>query len=159
MSLPLTTNVLSKIFTHAETEYPEECCGIIFSDGKVRTAKNIQNELHRTNPERYPRDARRGYTMSVDDILFLENSFSTRAPAVVIYHSHPDVGAYFSDEDKKKALFSGVPIYPVSYLVIDVRQGKAIEAVLFSYVGDEFRQCQRLTVGPGDQKTEAKCQN
>ncbi|HHW78759.1 MAG TPA: hypothetical protein GX399_17285 [Xanthomonadaceae bacterium] len=97
--------------------------------------------------------------MSVEDIRFLENSFSTPVPAIVIYHSHPDVGAYFSDEDREKALFDGVPIYPVSYLVIDVRQGKAVEAVLFSYLDGEFRQLQKFTVECSDQKTEEKCQN
>ncbi len=133
---------LSKLFAEAEKKYPEECCGLIFGDGTVYLARNIQNELHRSDPDRYPRDAHRGYTMSVEDLRFLENSFTAQMPVSVIYHSHPDVGAYFSDEDRDKALFCGVPIYPVSYLVIDVRDGKAVEAVLFSYLDGRFQQVQ-----------------
>jgi proteasome lid subunit RPN8/RPN11 len=37
------------------------------------------------------------------------------------YHSHPDHDAYFSDEDKKMALFDGEPTYPdAKHLVVSV---------------------------------------
>lgn len=94
MSLLLLHDTLSKLFAHAEAQYPEECCGFILSDGTVQAARNIQNDLHRSEPQRHPRDARRGYSMSLEDIRALESSFATQSPAVVIYHSHPDVGAY-----------------------------------------------------------------
>ena len=54
----------------------------------------------------------------------MNKAFRSDNPVVVIYHSHPDVGAYFSDEDQDKALFLGEPIFPVSYLVVDVRQAR-----------------------------------
>ena len=42
-----------------------------------------------------------------------------------IVHSHPDVGAYFSSEDREMAMGGGAePLWPgVAYLVVSVRQG------------------------------------
>jgi adenylyltransferase/sulfurtransferase len=159
MSLLLSPDTLSELFAHAEAQYPEECCGLVLSDGTVRAARNIQNDLHHAEPQRHPRDARRGYTMSLEDIRILESSFATQSPAVVIYHSHPDVGAYFSDEDRDKALFAGAPVYPVSYVVIDVRQGKAVGALMFSYLDGEFRQTQKFALECSDQQVEIQCRN
>lgn len=154
----LAHHSLAELFAHAETQYPEECCGFVLSDGTVRVATNIQNDLHRADPHRYPRDARRGYTMSIDDVRFLERSLATPTPAAVIYHSHPDVGAYFSDEDRDKALFAGAPVYPVSYLVIDVRDGHAHAAVLFSFREGEFRPIQKFAVEIRNGQMEIQCQ-
>ena len=52
----------------------------------------------------------------------------------VIYHSHVDAGAYFSEEDERIALSEGGPAYPgVSYLVVSVTGGKVGEASLFAW--------------------------
>lgn len=134
----LCTNALEQIYRHASSTYPEECCGFIFSDGSVHHGENIQNELHRRNPEIYQRSAAEGYTFSVTDTLMMNKSFRSDNPVQVIYHSHPDVGAYFSHEDQDKALFVGEPIYPVSYLVIDVRKGKTSGSKLFEWNGQNF---------------------
>lgn len=134
----LRPTALEQIYAHASRSYPEECCGFVFADGSVYLGSNIQNELHRKNPQMYPRSAANGYTFSVADTLLLNKAFRSDNPVVVIYHSHPDVGAYFSDEDQDKALFMGEPIYPVSYLVVDVRQGQALGAKLFAWDGKHF---------------------
>jgi proteasome lid subunit RPN8/RPN11 len=40
----------------------------------------------------------------------------------VIYHSHIDAGAYFSETDRRQALFGDEPMYPgVAYVVASVR--------------------------------------
>ncbi|KAA0948198.1 molybdopterin-synthase adenylyltransferase MoeB [Pseudomonas sp. ANT_H14] len=134
----LRPNALEQIYAHAASTYPDECCGFVFADGSVYLGSNIQNELHRKNPQVYPRSAANGYTFSVADTLMMNKAFHSNNPVVVIYHSHPDVGAYFSDEDQDKALFMGEPIYLVSYLVVDVRQGKAQGSKLFAWDGNRF---------------------
>lgn len=134
----LRPTALEQIYAHASRSYPEECCGFVFADGSVYLGSNIQNELHHKNPEMYPRSAANGYTFSVADTLLLNKAFRSDNPVVVIYHSHPDVGAYFSDEDQDKALFLGEPIYPVSYLVVDVCQGQALGSKLFAWDGKHF---------------------
>ncbi|WP_439856490.1 molybdopterin-synthase adenylyltransferase MoeB [Pseudomonas yamanorum] len=136
----LNPTALEQIYAHADRSYPEECCGFVFADGSVHLGSNIQNELHRKNPEMYSRSAANGYTFSVADTLMMNKAFRSDNPVVVIYHSHPDVGAYFSDEDQDKALFMGEPIYPVSYLVVDVRQGKTQGSKLFAWDGKRFAQ-------------------
>ena len=136
----LSPSALEQIYAHADRSYPEECCGFVFADGSVYLGSNIQNELHSKNPDMYSRSAANGYTFSVADTLMMNKAFRSDNPMVVIYHSHPDVGAYFSDEDQDKALFMGEPIYPVSYLVVDVRQGKTQGSKLFAWDGKHFAQ-------------------
>ncbi|MDY0834885.1 molybdopterin-synthase adenylyltransferase MoeB [Pseudomonas sp. SED1] len=136
----LSPSALEQIYAHADRSYPEECCGFVFADGSVYLGSNIQNELHSKNPQMYSRSAANGYTFSVADTLMMNKAFRSDNPVVVIYHSHPDVGAYFSDEDQDKALFMGEPIYPVSYLVVDVRQGKTQGSKLFAWDGKHFAQ-------------------
>jgi len=97
----------------------------------------------------YRRSAVNGYTFAVADTLLLNRSLRGDNPARVIYHSHPDVGAYFSSEDVDKALFMGQPIHPVAYLVVDVREGQAHGAKLFEWSGEEF-VCSREFPAPLD---------
>jgi adenylyltransferase/sulfurtransferase len=138
----LCNESLQQIYSHACSAYPEECCGFVYADGSVYLGTNIQNELNRRNPELYQRSAVNGYTFSVADTLTMNKSFLDNNPVAIIYHSHPDVGAYFSREDEDKALFMGEPIHPVSYLVVDVREGKARGAKLFQWSGQGFVCCQ-----------------
>ena len=54
---------------------------------------------------------------------------------VVIVHSHPDVCAYFSKEDRDMALGGGAePLWPgVQYLVISCRREGVDDARLFTW--------------------------
>ncbi len=133
-----TRENLGQIYTHACQTYPEECCGFVYADGTIHIGTNIQNELNQKYPDTYKRIGTNGYTFSIPDTVALNNSFRGTNPAVLIYHSHPDVGAYFSSEDRDKAIFNGIPIYPVKYLVIDVRDGVVHEAMLFEWASQEF---------------------
>jgi proteasome lid subunit RPN8/RPN11 len=134
----ISDSALQSLYSHACTSYPEECCGFVFANGSVHLGSNIQNELHQRNPEVYQRTAANGYTFSVADTVMMNQSFKSANPVAVIYHSHPDVGAYFSNEDQDKALFMGEPVFPVRYLVIDCKQAIAIGAKLFEWDGKAF---------------------
>jgi proteasome lid subunit RPN8/RPN11 len=52
-----------------------------------------------------------------------------------IVHSHPDVGTYFSKEDKDMALGGGEePLWPgVRYLVVSVRAGRVDGARIYAW--------------------------
>ena len=113
----ISENIINKIYQHANSCYPEECCGFIFFDGTVYKANNILNELNKKYPKIYTRTARNGYSFSVKDNRILTKSFTTNNPVTIIYHSHPDQGSYFSKEDMEKALFNGNLIHPVAYSV------------------------------------------
>ena len=134
----LSKSSLDRIYAHAIRSYPLECCGFVFADGTVHLGANIQDELNRSNPESYKRNAANGYTLSLADTARLVASMRTDNPVSIIYHSHPDVGAYFSREDHDKALFAGVPIYPVSYLVVDVRDDGVHGSKQYEWDGTQF---------------------
>lgn len=132
--MPVSRHALEEIYAHALECYPLECCGFVHAAGDVHRARNAQDELHAADPERYDRTADVGFTFAPADALALARSFRSDDPAVVIYHSHPDVGAYLSTKDEDAALFEGRPIYEVRHLVIDVCAAgvRGAKAYLFS---------------------------
>lgn len=134
----LSANVLKILYEHGSECYPKEACGFVLSNKEIKKSLNIQDELHQKDPKTYPRDSTNGYSMSIKDTKLLVSSFKTANPAICIYHSHPDVGAYFSQEDIEKALFMEEPIYNVDYLVLDINKGKALEAKQFSFIDGQF---------------------
>jgi len=135
----ISPEALSEIYAHAHRDYPEECCGIIYgpksspiADRAVACA-NIQNRLHAEDPVRFERDARTAYNLDAPDLFKLQRSLRGDHPAKIVYHSHVDVGAYFSKTDQAAALFDGQPSYPVEYVVIDVNADGARCAVQFAW--------------------------
>ncbi len=138
---------LDKIYSHARESYPNECCGLIMKLG-IRPCKNIQNELHQSDPVNYSRSAKEGFVFSPEDSLFLSRNIDSDNPVRIIYHSHPDVGAYFSKKDKNNALFDGEPIYPVDHLVIDIQKDEVICSKLFRFTAGDY---QLIAVLPGKQ--------
>ena len=82
--------------------YPEECCGFLIGPrdsaliDEVRRCVNEQNRYHALDPERFPRTARIAYYLGGRDLRFLMQSIETPRPVKIIYHSHIDVGSYFS---------------------------------------------------------------
>ena len=134
----LSPEALAEMYAHARREYPNECCGFLIGPAggaldEVRRVENQQNELHRRDPERYPRDARTAYNLGASDLFKLSKSLRGDAPAKIIYHSHVDVGAYFSDTDQAAAQMDGEPSYPVEYVVIDVRADAVGGAAQFTW--------------------------
>jgi proteasome lid subunit RPN8/RPN11 len=58
-----------------------------------------------------------------------------------IFHSHVDVGAYFSAEDRAMAAPDNVPLHPgVAYLVVAVDEGKASAIRLFWWDRGAFQE-------------------
>jgi proteasome lid subunit RPN8/RPN11 len=134
----IRAEVLTLIYEHANACYPRECCGFVRASGRVHKAKNAQDDIHKKDPKNNPRDATAAYAFSPDDILALSRGFASADPPVIIYHSHPDVGAYFSNKDAEDALYQGRLIYNADFLVVDVRQTGARGAKLFRYGEGKF---------------------
>jgi proteasome lid subunit RPN8/RPN11 len=126
----------------AETDYPEETCGFAFGTGEaleVVPMRNVQNQLHAADPQRYPRDARTAYRFD-DTELFrvLREKEDAGVPLAAIYHSHPNAAAYFSETDSSEAAPLGEPSYPgVVYLVFSVLRGKVADLKAFDWSGRE----------------------
>ncbi len=139
----LSEEHLRKMYAQARAEFPKECCGYIqgSSEGLVVVAcTNYQDRMHAMDPETYPRTSERAYTIQSKDLLKLSHSFESEFPAKVIYHSHPRVGAYFSDEDVAAANAAG---WPVDYLVIDAQEDGVHGSVLYRRDGDTYVEIAR----------------
>lgn len=122
MALTLTQKAWEEISSHAMETFPEECCGVILSDGEtdqVRRLVNIQNHLHALDPETYPRDATIAYAMDQKELeSIIHEAETTGAKIKAFYHSHPDHEAYFSQEDRAFATPFGEPTYPESAQIV-----------------------------------------
>ncbi|MEM6294780.1 MAG: Mov34/MPN/PAD-1 family protein [Myxococcota bacterium] len=104
---------LDAIYAQARAEFPKECCGYVFGRGdaaRVVTCKNRQDQLHALDPQEHPRTAENGYNIGGRELLNLTRSFESDEPVTIIYHSHPRVGAYFSEEDTNAANAAGYPV-------------------------------------------------
>lgn len=154
MSGEIPQAVLEALYAHAREGYPEEVCGLISHQGEgdgahdweVRRCENRQNALHATDPAAFPRDARTAYNLGPRDLLWLDRTLSTVKPVRLIYHSHIDVGAYFSAEDERAAAPAGELLYPVDYLVIDAQRDGVRGARRFRF--REGRFVEIATYGP-----------
>jgi [CysO sulfur-carrier protein]-S-L-cysteine hydrolase len=120
----VTTDELAAIHEQAIEEYPRESCGVIVVRGDERRltrCRNVQDELHARDPVRHPRDARTAYYIDPQDLLRLGRLEIEGFAVKVIYHSHIDAGAYFSETDRRQALMGNEPVYPEAiYLVTSV---------------------------------------
>jgi proteasome lid subunit RPN8/RPN11 len=118
----------------------EESCGFLVGpageaarvDGIVPMI-NRANALHALDPEAYPRTGRMYFDI---DSMKLENAIARGQaegrPVKVLYHSHLDAGAYFSDTDASVAkMGQDEPPWDLAYLVTSVRQGQVDDRKLF----------------------------
>lgn len=134
----LLAAVYAHVAAHAAAGRPEEVCGLLVGPragglealDEIRRCDNQQDALHAADPATFPRDARTAYTLGARDLLYVGRSLDGPRPVRVIYHSHVDVGAYFSDEDQRGAVLDGEPAYAgVDYLVVDAASAPAPGAV------------------------------
>ncbi len=129
---------LEKIYQQASDEHPAECCGILTAaaadePSKVHPCRNIQDELHAKDPDQYPRESRIAYFIDPQQLYQIVSGAEKSGKLVTgFYHSHIDVDAYFSDEDKERAMAWDEPAYPEAVYVVvsvygtgDVRATKA----------------------------------
>ena len=140
--MEIPEEILAECHAHGVDAYPEETCGFITGNRDdpnsletVWPMRNIMNELHEKDPAQYPRTARDGYIIDPLEQLKLERSLKKEGKEIkVIYHSHPDVGAYFSEKDKEDALWNGKARYPgVKFLVCGTTGGKPDGAIIADF--------------------------
>ncbi len=118
---------LDEIRAHAESVYPDECCGLLMegTDGEevVRSVK-MRNAFTGPKHDRYHIDP--------FELLRVEGEARKKGMKIRgIYHSHPDHPATLSKFDLEAA----VPLY--SYVIVSVPNGKAGETR--SWLPDQVR--------------------
>jgi [CysO sulfur-carrier protein]-S-L-cysteine hydrolase len=121
--------LLEAIYRAVEPAHPEEGCGFVFEDSEGRLSVvptlNRATRLHEMDPVAYPRDGRTYFEPDMKP--WLRAAREGLEPRV-IFHSHPDTEAYFSDTDMAQAVFEAddrvVERNPgVVHLVVSVRRG------------------------------------
>lgn len=113
--MKITQSLLTQIHQHLEAGYPHEACGVLIGTGGVVTEiARMENQRNDSAHNRY----------LIDPLAYsrIERAADKRAMEVLgIYHSHPDVAARPSQFDIDHA-------WPnLSYLIVSVCQGKAVE--------------------------------
>ena len=141
-------NILELIYQQAINEYPAESCGWILKVDSQFTyvpSKNLQDKYHKFDPISYPRTSKDAFLI---DALQLSKDLDevTKKNGILysIVHSHINVGAYFSAEDKKQMAEAdgSRSIYPAeSYLVVNINEEKkADELAVFYFENKEFQE-------------------
>jgi adenylyltransferase/sulfurtransferase len=144
----LIDGLICQTYRHARRAYPDECCGMILRTG-LRECTNIQDALHHQNPMAHPRTARKAFSFTADDSIFLAQSQRTDDPVLAVYHSHPNETANFSRADRDAALCDGKPVYPsLLHLVIACAADRIDESRLFGLVDGAHREVAHFDGAP-----------
>jgi [CysO sulfur-carrier protein]-S-L-cysteine hydrolase len=128
----LTPDEIERIQAQAVAEYPAESCGVVLiraGERRLMACRNVQNDLHARDPERHPRDARTAYYIDPADLLRIGRLEGEGFTVHVIYHSHIDAGAYFSETDRRNAMLGDEPAYPNATYVVTSVVGGAVDAM------------------------------
>lgn len=143
---PVLPDDLTAVLRHVAVAYPNEGCGLILRDRAgtftVRPMANAYDRYHAVDPDTFPRTSRTAYFFDPKEWLAVSQQAETAGDQIAcIFHSHVDVGAYFSAEDRAMAAPEGQPLHPgVSYLVVAVDAGKATTARLYWWQEGEFQE-------------------
>lgn len=138
----IAREILDRVDEEARAAFvrDEESCGLLLGPAsaplvvdEIVPMENRANKLHRLDPETYPRTGRMYF--DIDPLKFeraVREGEGRGRPVKVLYHSHLDVGAYFSETDAQAATAGGEePSYDLAYLVTSVRGGVVDDRKLF----------------------------
>ncbi len=143
--IQLNKEHLQIIFSHAESTYPEECCGVIFghlSDFSKTVVEIIPTEnAWNSQANDFPNDGseeskKRRYTIAPREMLQLQKTAREKKLNIIgIFHSHPDYPATPSEFDRNCAW------QEYSYIIVSVQKGQAGD--VNSWVLDDNHQFQQ----------------
>jgi proteasome lid subunit RPN8/RPN11 len=153
--LTIAASVMSELEAHALETYPNECCGFVSGpaeeplvlDAAVRET-NEADKYHKLDPVTFPRTARTYFKINeLRAAKAFEAGDASGRPIKVIYHSHCDAGAYFSQEDAATFASDNLLMWPCAFIVVSVQDGKLADRKLWVHVPgtNDFRES-KLTV-------------
>ena len=132
--------LLEQVYGAARRAFPAECCGWLAGPRdsgvavSIRPCVNMQ-DAGGQHPTAAERTAETAYVLSGPDLLALNRELDSASPPLVIYHSHPNGRAYFSDTDRAVAAspWGDGPAYPVQQLVVGIDRQRVVESALFAW--------------------------
>jgi proteasome lid subunit RPN8/RPN11 len=134
---------VARIAALCEADPAREVCGfVVRREGRLHVVQvdNVADRYHGVDPERFPRTSRDSYLMDPKAQVRLQRELDAWGGEIVaVWHSHVEVGAYFSEKDRADAVVDGVQAVPgAEYLVLGVRGGRVTEVKCFRYAGGSF---------------------
>lgn len=140
-NLRIPTDVMDEIERHALESYPSESCGFVFGPldepdllDALQREENEADKYHRLDPDTFPRTSKTYFKINeLRAARTFEESTTKGRPVKVIYHSHCDAGAYFSDEDAATFASGGQLMWPCAFIVVSVVDGKVADRRLWVY--------------------------
>ena len=127
MTIEISAEQLKVIYNHAESVYPEECCGILL--GKIAGTSKIVVEVLSTinawgkaESDQVDRNKNSRYSIDPHDIFMAQKrARDLQLDIIGFFHSHPDYPAIPSTCDRTQAW----EVY--SYPIVSVINGKVSE--------------------------------
>ena len=151
--IALSDSQILSMRTHAESTYPEECCGLLL--GRVTAGVKTLVEVLPTDnawsaeaeenwPEQKELTEKRRYAIRPEDMLrAMKYGRDRNLDIIGIYHSHTDCPAVPSECDRTLAWAQ------YSYIIVSVRQGCSEDIRSWSLDGEgNFQAEEILAVEP-----------
>lgn len=140
--LEITPSVMEQIERHALACYPSESCGFVFGPAdhpslldSMQPEENEADKYHSLDPVTFPRTSKTYFKINeLRAARTFERGERDGRPVKVIYHSHCDAGAYFSDEDAATFANAGQLMWPCAYVVVSVMHGEVADRRLWVHV-------------------------
>ena len=122
--LVLQDDIMEKICSHAQIEYPKECCGILL--GKRLSEQRIAYKVIQTKNMTEAGQKATHFSMDPLELLKVESIAEEEGFEIVgFYHSHPDHEAVVSNAD----LLHMIQGY--SYPIVSVKKGLCVNVNSF----------------------------
>jgi proteasome lid subunit RPN8/RPN11 len=135
--------IVARLVALCEADPDREACGfVVRREGALHVVAiaNVADRYHAADPAAFPRTSRDSYLMDPKEQLrVLRDLEAWGGEIVAVWHSHVEVGAYFSEKDRADALVDGVQTVPgADYLVLGVRRGRVTEVRRYRLDGGAF---------------------
>ncbi|MDR1962718.1 MAG: M67 family metallopeptidase [Planctomycetaceae bacterium] len=128
-----------EINRHAETEYPNECCGAIL--GQFENGQKLAHHILSISNMREPEAKHNRFLIRPEEFLHCEKTARKSGLDIIgFYHSHPDHPAKPSQYDLEHAL----PVY--SYIIVAVALGNAEKMTSWELQNDRSQFNEELIV-------------
>ena len=140
--LTIDEALMREIEAHALECYPSESCGFVFGpvdrpsllDG-MRREDNEADKYHELDPVTFPRTSKTYFKINeLRAARIFDEGRREGRPVKVIYHSHCDAGAYFSEEDAATFARDRQLMWPCAYIVVSVMDGRVADRRLWVHV-------------------------
>lgn len=124
----LADRVIQAIRADAEARYPREACGLVLGPEGARAADKVVPLTNvAAGKDRFAFNDR-------EHLEVLTRADEEGRVERVLYHSHPDAGAYLSAMDRAAIAPNGHPLMPdLVHVVVEVRNGRAGEIAAFRW--------------------------